>query len=135
MAKRVPSTTGSTVARRWLIEVTEQSHLSANDRSHWRKRHDEARRWREHVAWAAKAERIPALEAVHVTLYVMPPDRRRRDPDNWFPPLKHATDGIRDAGVVVDDDTRRVRRVAIEPVDPDGSKRWRWWVEIREVSP
>lgn len=120
--------------RTYVLDLPDQPHLSANSRNHWRERHARAHAWREAVAWLAKAEAIPAMEAVVVTLHVTPPDRRRRDPDNTFPAVKHCTDGLVDAGVLADDDMTRVRHVGITPHPPDGSKRWRWRLEVADAA-
>lgn len=105
-----------------------------NSRSgHWRQRHEAQKAWREVTAWVAKAACVEPCERASVTLWGMPPDYRTRDVDGWAPALKGCLDGLRDAGVLEDDDWTRVPDVSIRVVEPDGSKRWGWWLEIAEV--
>lgn len=81
--------------------------MSLNDRTHWRVKAKHTKAIREYVReWAFY--RVPRMDNCHVELHYVPRDRRRRDTDNLFPTLKPAIDGIKDAGVVADDDSEHV---------------------------
>lgn len=49
-------------------------------------------------------------QLARVTATFFHPDGRRRDPDNSMGSIKAAYDGIVDAGLVVDDDAKHMRR-------------------------
>ena len=94
---------------------------SPNARAHWAAVHRARSRYRADariLAIAAGARDAgkapPPHAALHVTLRVYPPDRRRRDLDNIVASLKSALDGIADALGV--DDSRF--RLSIEMSDP-----------------
>jgi crossover junction endodeoxyribonuclease RusA len=109
--------------------------LSGNDRlNRWEK----ARRVatvREAVGWAAKAARIPTAAHIEVRLHYQPGDRRNRDWSNCWPTQKAAVDGLRDAGVVADDDAAHVTE-HMPVIHPGRGERRLWlWVmptELRE---
>lgn len=91
------------------------SLLSMNDRGHWRKHNSAIRAWRE-AAWAEATRQrhsyivTPAM--VCVTLDV--PDKRRRDPANYFATVKPIVDGLVDAGWWPDDTPEWV--TVVEPI-------------------
>lgn len=82
--------------------------LNSNDRDgHWARRKRITAALRETAAWLARAQRIPRLERAHVLAFYEPPDRRKRDPGNWYPSFKACIDGIvADAGVLAGDDAK-----------------------------
>jgi crossover junction endodeoxyribonuclease RusA len=84
-----------------VIPVT--SPLSMNARDHWAVKAKKVAVIRDSVAWMARAERIPALDKIGVTLFYIPKVPRIRDADNLVATLKPACDGLVDAGVVPDD--------------------------------
>ncbi len=94
--------------------------LSMNDRKHWRAHALDVRYWRGGASCAAwrrdNCERPPATymnpAMVCVTLDV--PDKRRRDPANFFPCVKAIVDGLVDAGWWPDDTPEWV--TVVEPV-------------------
>jgi hypothetical protein len=92
------------IARSWRIDLPCGPLLTSNQRLHHMAKADLTKDLRGYAATLAKAAHIPLLERVHVYAYVIPPDRRKRDPANWYPSVKAAIDGIRDAGVIPDDD-------------------------------
>lgn len=120
--------------RTWTLDLPlAGAPLSLNDRAHWSARSRGAKTIREAVGWLCREQRIPALASADVTLRVFPPDRRRRDEDNLVATLKPCLDGIVDAGVLTDDTPAYVSsRVRLAPYD--GSRRWRYLLEIAEVS-
>lgn len=88
--------------------------LSPNARGHWAAKARATKAYRHRAEMTARAnvpahrrERWPAAE-VRWTWYF--PDRRRRDPDNIAAACKALWDGLRDAGIIADDD-----RLVIHP--------------------
>lgn len=73
----------------------------------------EVKQWREDFAKLAHGS--PALEWAKVTVHVYLRDMRDQDPGAAFPAYKAALDGVRDAGVLPDDDGRYVRSVTFYP--------------------
>lgn len=65
---------------------------------------------REAAAWMAKQRKIGAHERVQVALHIQPRDRRARDDENPVPTLKALCDGLVDAGVVVGDTAKHMRK-------------------------
>lgn len=119
--------------RSWTVELPISEHLTSNHRRHWA---DDARvrsTIREAAGWAMRAARVPRLDRADVRLHAKPPDKRRRDRHNLNPTLKPCLDGIVDAGVVGDDTPDYVASEGITLHKPDGSRRWRWWLTVREV--
>lgn len=82
--------------------------LSLNDRRHWAAKARITREVRHATAVHAREQRIPRLEHARVQLLYIPRDKRRRDADNLVATLKPCLDGLRDAGVLEDDDASRV---------------------------
>jgi len=109
--------------------------LSLNSRDHWRTTARKKSRLRGEVLVLARAAKIPALDRCAVRLIWQPRDRRRRDGDNPFPTIKSAVDGLVDAGVLVDDDSTRVRHDGVHFLPPDpGQKTGRLWLEVVPLS-
>ncbi len=84
--------------------------LSLNDRRHRMAHARLVKIWREH-AWAHAIEQVPPPR-IHgpsiVSLELPVRDGRARDPHNYVATLKPILDGITDAGVFVDDNSRWV---------------------------
>ena len=81
--------------------------LSLNGRGHWSERNKISQQWKM-AAWAlARQARIPAVQRVSLLAEYRPPDRRRRDSDNFTPTVKACIDGIVAAGVIPDDEAPR----------------------------
>lgn len=51
---------------------------------------------------------LPVFERAHILGVLHPHTPNRRDPANWYPSFKAATDGLVDAGLFADDDHTRV---------------------------
>jgi crossover junction endodeoxyribonuclease RusA len=91
-------------SRIWRIKLPwERPPLSLNDRLNWRPERKLKIEIREAAHWLAKANKIPPLERVRVTLEWWVPDRRVRDEDNPIATYKCLADGLVTAGVVPDD--------------------------------
>lgn len=108
--------------------------LSLNDRNmHWGKKSTITRRLRTEARQLAEYKRVPPMNRIHVTLCWQPDTRRPRDLDNPVATLKPCIDGLRDAGVITDDDSTRVTsEVRILPVTKGTTARI--WLEIRRVA-
>lgn len=82
--------------------------LTMNDRLHWRQRAAIVKAWRHAAAlYAPNGTHYHPLSTVSIIIDV--PDRRRRDPHNWYPTLKACIDGLVDAGCWPDDTPDWVR--------------------------
>jgi crossover junction endodeoxyribonuclease RusA len=81
--------------------------LSANDREHPMKRARRVKEWRTAAGWLGRD--VGAVETpVHVTFVFKRRSSRRWDVENLAPTAKAIMDGLRDAGVLPDDDTTNV---------------------------
>ena len=92
----------------YTIQLPSYEPISLNDRQHHQQRARDVKRWRTESAFLIRQAQVPAMSHAYVTLDVYPPDRRRRDADNLVATLKPIIDGMRDAGVIDDDDPGRV---------------------------
>ena len=121
------------MSRSWTVEIPHpDAPLTPNRRRHWRVyqravKDVRARAWEEFIL-----ANIPRIGHAHLELRVTPPDRRRRDSDNWVPYLlKPIKDAVVDAGILPDD-TPEHCTWQITPVPANGSKRWRYVLVITE---
>ena len=108
--------------------------LSLNQRLHWAERNRITDEVRQTVGWLAREQRQvrrvkrrehlswPVTPPVTVELVWTVTDRIRRDTDNPGPTIKSAIDGLRDAGLLADDDSETVlwSRCRIERGDVAG---------------
>jgi crossover junction endodeoxyribonuclease RusA len=106
--------------------------LSANQRQHWARRNRTAQAIKSGAGWLARQQRIPRLARVEITGVYHPARAGRHDGENWAPTCKAATDGLRDARVIADDDSTHVVSTTLtigEPM-PGGA----YELIVREVS-
>lgn len=90
--------------------------LSLNQRLHWAAKARLSRTVRDVTHAAAKAANLTPVEAATVTLHYRQKVQRPIDKDNLMATIKPAIDGLRDAGVLVEDDSTRVDpRVEVHP--------------------
>jgi crossover junction endodeoxyribonuclease RusA len=96
--------------RSWTVELPPgMDLLNSNDRDgHWARRKRITEALRAAAGWAARQQKIPPLERAAIVAVYEPPDRRRRDPQNWQPSFKACVDGLVDARVLPDDDSRHL---------------------------
>jgi hypothetical protein len=83
--------------------------LSANDRCHWRTKHESTQLIRSQTMLRTRAAKVPSLDRVRVDVVWVVADHRNRDTDNLAPLLKAIYDGIgsnrgTSARIVADDD-------------------------------
>lgn len=96
--------------------------VSANDirAKHWRSVQPQMRLWRDAAAWHCRAMNPMPFFTVPVDIYIVAHKDTRRlyDPSNLLGgAAKACIDGIVDAGVLVGDSPRYVRRISIEAGD------------------
>lgn len=84
---------------------------------HWRRRYKSDQQWRSDARLLAIDARnrlrgvtFPWPRVALRYVWVVPDDRRRRDPDNWVAACKPILDGIVDAGIIPGDDSRVIVR-------------------------
>lgn len=87
---------------------TARAWLNSNDRGMWAKHSTLTRQWRQMAGWAAVAARVEPIERAYILAEFRFPDRRRRDPANWYPTVKACVDGLVDVGVLADDSADRL---------------------------
>lgn len=97
--------------------------LTSNQRHHWQAKARLTKALRTTTAWIAKAQGVGPVDGpVRITAVIHPKTARRFDPHNYQPSVKAAIDGLVDAGVFPDDDSKVVHAVTFEagPKNPDG---------------
>lgn len=86
----------------------------------------------------AQSLRIPPLRAITAELVWFKGDNRVADPDNIAPTLKPILDGLKERGVVPDDNANHVfrtsNRIVLRRDDPTPSAGARLEVRIRDMS-
>jgi hypothetical protein len=115
----------------WAFLVPDTLDLiNSNNRSHWAVNYRKARDLRLYGQSAAQRLKIPTLSQASVTVVVHPGVRTKKfDPSNWAPTAKALMDGMTDARVWVDDDSKHV--VAVTYIA--GTRRRKTAVELRVV--
>ena len=94
--------------------------INANARDHWTKKGRLTRSWRSaSAAWARCQKLRPVTQPVVIVATVVKTNSRRFDVENLAPTVKAAIDGLRDSGVLPEDDTRWVTEVRLRAGDPD----------------
>ena len=94
--------------------------INANARDHWTKKGRLTRSWRSaSAAWARYQKLRPVTQPVVIVATVVKTNARRFDVENLAPTVKAAIDGLRDSGVLPEDDTRWVTEVRLRAGDPD----------------
>ncbi|WP_346007439.1 hypothetical protein [Janibacter terrae] len=90
--------------------------INANDRTHRMAVARLTKAWRNAAYWAAKDARLPVIrEHVRVTASVHKLHGRQYDATNWAPTAKACVDGLRDAGVLLDDSNKYVTGPDMRP--------------------
>ena len=94
--------------------------INANARDHWTKKGRLTRSWRSaSAAWAKHQKLRPVTQPVVIVATVVKTNSRRFDVENLAPTVKAAIDGLRDSGVLPEDDTRWVTEVRLRAGNPD----------------
>lgn len=94
--------------------------INANARMHWAPKANLSRAWRQAAYFVGRNSKTQFSQQVDVVAVVHKRKASTRwDPHNLMPTVKPAIDGLVEAGVLIDDDTKAVRRVSIEAGSPD----------------
>lgn len=89
----------------WILTLPMTRPLTLNARSsHWAIAYRAKAQIKNDTTLLARAQRIPQLRRARVELRYCPATRTKRDADNLVGTLKPAVDGLRAAGVLIDDD-------------------------------
>lgn len=93
--------------------------LTTNSRDHWAVTNKRTQTWRK-AAWAmTKAGRLtPVVGPVHITATIHKTTRHRYDLDGHTPTVKACIDGIRQAGLIPEDDTTVIPQLTIRAGEP-----------------
>ena len=75
--------------------------------------------WREAFAWLAKAELLPAMSWITVTVEPHQKGGRLQDVGACNPAVKAAIDGLVDAGILIDDSPQYVKSFTFLPPHKD----------------
>jgi len=110
--------------------------INSNDRGAWTKSHGRVRDWRYYAGVSAFGVRVPRLTRAYCLAELRFPDRRRRDPANWYPTVKAAVDGLVQVGVLADDDSGTLLGpdMRIGATHPSGCLTLHLW-RLPDVSP
>ena len=109
--------------------------LSLNDRSHWAVKARTTREIRNATAVLARAKGVAHCARIAVELHYQQKVARPIDGENAYPTIKAAVDGLRDAGVVDDDDTTRVEHHGLVLHAPEpGQRHGLLWLVIKDIS-
>lgn len=101
--------------RSWLIEIPGRPAVLNTDRAkHWTVGAGNTAQTRRDAAWLAKEVGIPHLDHIAVIARPIYRDRRTADVGSCFPAVKAAIDGLRDAGVITDDDPTIVVQITFD---------------------
>lgn len=73
---------------------------------HWTYRARITKTWRDGTNVICRTQKIPAMQRAVIHIAWNPPDKGRRDAANSYPTCKAIVDGIVDAGVIPDDNSR-----------------------------
>ena len=98
--------------RKMRIELGQfpDARLRPNSRVHWRTEAKAKSKARAR-AKALACEQVrpnPSFEKAHITITFVAKDRRPHDLDNLFSGMKSYVDGLRDAGIIVNDTAARI---------------------------
>jgi len=112
-------------AREWTLPLAFTRPLNLNDSPSislgaMHARRKEVKAWREHAQGLALRAGIPRLDRFTAVLHYQPRDNRRRDTQNLHGALKPLVDGLVDAHVCIDDDTKHYS--GTEPIIHDAKK-------------
>lgn len=89
--------------------------LAINDRGHWAQRSAGVRTWRESAALTARQVRIGKIRSPFtVSGVIHKPTAHAWDVDGISPTVKACLDGLRDVGVITEDDYRHMRSFTTE---------------------
>lgn len=89
------------------FEITPQIKISANQSYHYQNKGQRAKKLRE-LAYQKTLECPYKFDKFEVLVEIFPPTRRRFDPPNLYPTVKHLIDGMTDSRMWIDDDYKHL---------------------------
>ncbi len=90
--------------------------INANQRGSWRAKAKLTRAWRDATHVAALQAHLPRFSShVHIVATIHKASANRYDATNWADTAKAAVDGLRDAGVLIDDSNKYVTGPDMRP--------------------
>ena len=100
-----------------VVEITQPGPwVAINDRHHFAVRNARTQAWRRAAQVYAKAQHAQPVEgAVEVRAVIHKATRVHYDLDGVAATVKACVDGLRDAGIIPEDDTSVVARFVMEP--------------------
>jgi Holliday junction resolvase RusA-like endonuclease len=120
----------------WLLEFPAPAPwLNLNSRLRHKAQSAERKLWRDatHV-WAQYRHLPKGLERIQITATCAFPTAHRRDVDNYAPTVKACIDGLKDYGLVPDDNAKHVTAVELRMSDQRSARGYGTLaLEIREV--
>ncbi len=94
--------------------------ISSNGREHWRPKAQKSKAWRQTAMLVGQSSGLVFTVPVDVVVQVHKRFASNRwDPHNLWPTAKPVIDGLVDAGVLVDDDTKHIRSSSIRAGEAD----------------
>lgn len=114
----------------WCLwyEVPPWNMNQERSQKHWTQRAKRTKEWREAFYVLAKQARIPHLDRIRVVAVQHRKNRRKIDVGACFPAVKAAIDGITDAGVLDDDDSRHLIELTFAEPVVDGRAGIALWI-------
>jgi crossover junction endodeoxyribonuclease RusA len=122
--------------RHWTLPLPFHTPpLTLNQRLHHMKKWRKEQEVQAAALVLARKYKVTPCDRISVELHWRPKTRRARDGDNLFATVKPLVDGLRQAGVVTDDDSTRVehRNPVIHPAEP-GQRHDVLWLVITDLS-
>lgn len=120
------------VRQEFLVE--RKIMLNANVNRHHMDKANRSRLLRE-LSYTECVDKKEFFNHFDIMVYICPPTRRRLDPANLYPTVKHLIDGLTDAGWWEDDDWTRLRTLSFRYGGVSGIKdTFKIIMEIEEVS-
>ncbi|MDT0302952.1 hypothetical protein [Streptomonospora wellingtoniae] len=111
--------TATETGRTVTVALPRLPRLNSNQRMHWSVWRRRTRLIRETAAWVTTSLREAPMERAQITAVIHPKTNARFDPHNLQPTVKAAIDGIVDARLLADDDSKRVVSVAFVAGEKD----------------
>lgn len=88
---------------------------------------------RAEAGWRIRSANVGKAAFIRAFVVRRPATRRTRDAGNLWPLQKAVIDGVRDAGIVPDDDGRYLEELAPKLIEPEGRDRAGIWLVIDVV--
>lgn len=93
------------------FKIDRENILNSNKQLHRFVKRDTARRLRE-IGQNVGNKYTEVFNHYTVDVFIYPPTRRRFDPPNLYPTVKHLIDGLTDSGLWEDDDWKHMKTMS-----------------------